>query len=240
MRHPLVNNPVQKWLGAIDSGAYRPAAPTESHAFVKIEDMWSDPIDESDDEDEIETETVPIAQEPPTTRADPPTRRRVLHQLYRSIFQSSDKLCFFAHQPAGQTTEAWYLVQVNLEKTDPVSAKELGRYWVHWMICHHIDCRTKQTRECRFWPEVHVRTTGPLQPYGPIVPVRPGRHKAVLKRPDRLLYEDEVDLASGILHGPIDYDGDGHSISEPDWSVMITNATLRGIDTGNVNYIDPL
>jgi hypothetical protein len=48
MRHPLVNNPVQKWLGAIDSGAYQPAAPTGNHAFVKIEDMWSDPVDESE------------------------------------------------------------------------------------------------------------------------------------------------------------------------------------------------
>jgi hypothetical protein len=45
MRHPLVNNPVQKWLGAIDSGAYQPAAITEAHSFVKVEDMWSDPID---------------------------------------------------------------------------------------------------------------------------------------------------------------------------------------------------
>jgi hypothetical protein len=52
MRHPLVNNPVQKWLGAIDSGAYQPAAPTNNHAFVKIEDMWSHPMDESEDEEE--------------------------------------------------------------------------------------------------------------------------------------------------------------------------------------------
>jgi hypothetical protein len=39
MRHPLVNNPVQKWLGAIYSGAYQPAAPTNNHTFVKIKDM---------------------------------------------------------------------------------------------------------------------------------------------------------------------------------------------------------
>jgi hypothetical protein len=48
----LVNNPVQKWLGAINSGAYQPAAPTGNHAFVKIEDMWSDPMDKSEDEEE--------------------------------------------------------------------------------------------------------------------------------------------------------------------------------------------
>jgi hypothetical protein len=39
MRYLLVRSPVQKWLGAIDSGAYQKAATTEQHAFVKIEDM---------------------------------------------------------------------------------------------------------------------------------------------------------------------------------------------------------
>jgi hypothetical protein len=68
MRHPLVNNPVQKWLGAIDSGVYQPAAPTNNHAFVKIEDMWSDPMDESEDEEEEAAPTRTIAEEPPVTK----------------------------------------------------------------------------------------------------------------------------------------------------------------------------
>jgi hypothetical protein len=111
MRHPLVNNPGQKWLGAIDSGAYQPAAPTEHHAFVKIEDMWSDPMDESEIEEETAEPTVPPAVEPTAPRTRPPTGHSGLfHQLYRSIYHSRDKLCFFAHQPAGQTTETWYLV----------------------------------------------------------------------------------------------------------------------------------
>jgi hypothetical protein len=150
----------------------------------------------------------PGPQLPPVTRTEPTTRRHVLLQLYRAIYQSRDKLCFFAHQPDGQTAETWYLVQVDLDKTDPLAAKELGRYWVHWMIRHHVDCLSKQTRLCRFWSEVHERTTNLLQPYGRIVPVHPGHQKAVLKRPDRILYEDEVDLASGLLHVPINYERD--------------------------------
>jgi hypothetical protein len=240
MRHPLVNNPVQKWLGAIDSGAYQPAAPTDNHAFVKIEDMWSDPMDESEDEEEEAAPTRTSAEEPPVTRTEPKTRRHVLLQLYRAIYQSRDKLCFFAHQPDGQTAETWYLVQVNLDKTDPLAAKELGRYWVHWMIRHHVDCLSKQTRLCRFWPEVHERTTNPLQPYGRIVPVRPGHQKSVLKRPDRILYEDEVDLASGLLHGPINYERDSSTLSELAWNAMFLKATLRGIDTNNANSVEPL
>ena len=240
MRHPLVNNPVQKWLGAINSGAYKPAAITEAHAFVKVEDMWSDPIDESDEEEQAAAPTLTAAEEPPSTRTRPPTRNRVLHQLYQSIYQSRNKLCFYAHQPEGQTTETWYLVQVNLDKTDPVSAKGLGRYWVHWMIRHHVDCQSKQTHACRFWPEIHVLTTDSLQPYGKIVPVRPGRQGSVLKRADRILYEDEVDLASGLLHGPVNFDKDGSTISQPNWTSMIKKATLRGIDTADVNSIEPL
>jgi hypothetical protein len=73
MRHPLVNNPVQKRLGAIDSGAYQQAAPTEDHAFVKIEDMWSNPMDKSKDEDEATEPTMPPAVEPPAPKTGPPT-----------------------------------------------------------------------------------------------------------------------------------------------------------------------
>jgi hypothetical protein len=136
--------------------------------------------------------------------------------------------------------ETWYLVQVNLDKTDPVAAKELGRYWVHWMIRHHVDCQSKTTRMCRFWPEVHVRATDPLQPYGQLVPVRPGKQGSVLKRPDRILYEDEVDLASNLLHGPIDYEGEGQLIGEPNWTAMSRKADIRGIDTANAEVIEPL
>jgi hypothetical protein len=197
-------------------------------------------MDGSEDEEEANTATLPEEVEPSTTRARPRTRTAILHLLYQSIYQSRDKLCFFAHQPKGQTTETWYLVQVNLNKTDQVAAKELGRNWVHWMIRHHVDCQSKQTRLCRFWPEVHVRTTDPLQPYGQLVPVQPGRQRSVLKRPDRILYEDEIDLASNLLHGPIDYYGDQHQVSEPNWTAMSTKASIRGIDTDNMNSIEPL
>jgi hypothetical protein len=197
-------------------------------------------MDGSEDEEEANTATLPEEVEPSTTRARPRTRTAILHLLYQSIYQSRDKLCFFAHQPKGQTTETWYLVQVNLNKTDQVAAKELGRNWVHWMIRHHVDCQSKQTRLCRFWPEVHVHTTDPLQPYGQLVPVQPGRQRSVLKQPDRILYEDEIDLASNLLHGPIDYYGDQHQVSEPNWTAMSTKASIRGIDTDNMNSIEPL
>jgi hypothetical protein len=108
------------------------------------------------------------------------------------------------------------------------------------MIRHHVDCLSEKTRLCRFWPEVHGRTTNPLQPYGRIIPVRPAHQKAVLKRPGRILYEDEVDLASGLLHGPINYERDCSTLSELAWNLMFLKATLRGIDTNNANSVKPL
>jgi hypothetical protein len=108
------------------------------------------------------------------------------------------------------------------------------------MIRHHVNCLSKQTRLCPFWPEVHGQTTNPLQPYGQIVPVQPGHQKAVLKRPSRILDEDEVDLASGLLHGPINYKRDCSTLSEPAWNAIFLKATLRGIGTNNANSVEPL
>jgi hypothetical protein len=62
------------WEQSINSGAYQPAASTEAHAFMKIEDsIWSDLLDESKDEEEAAAPIMPLAEEPPATRAGPPT-----------------------------------------------------------------------------------------------------------------------------------------------------------------------
>jgi hypothetical protein len=59
-----------------------------------------------------------------------------LRKEYESIFE--DRSGEMAISRGKVHTYLWYLVQVNLDKTDPLAAKELGRYWVHWMIRHHV------------------------------------------------------------------------------------------------------
>jgi hypothetical protein len=49
---------------------------------MKIEDMWSDPVNKSKDEEEAAVPTMPVAEEPHATITDPPPQHRVLHQLY--------------------------------------------------------------------------------------------------------------------------------------------------------------
>jgi hypothetical protein len=105
-----------------------------------------------------------------------------------------------------------------------------------------MDCLSKPALHlCPFWPDIlHKRTTNPLQPYGWIIPVRPGHQIAVLKRPDWILYEDKVDLSSGLLHGSLNHEKYCSTLSEPAWNAMFLKATLRGIDTNNANSVKPL
>jgi hypothetical protein len=51
------------------------------------------------------------------------------------------------------------------------------------------------TQECQYWPEVHECTADPQNPYGPIIPVRPGCHLTILCQGNRILYEDKFKLA---------------------------------------------
>jgi hypothetical protein len=53
---------------------------------------------------------------------------------------------FFQHQPMGQMLPSWFMVQVNLDKTDLVAAKEQGVYWIHWMVRHFQDCLKRPTK----------------------------------------------------------------------------------------------
>jgi len=60
-RQPLSRSPLEKWLGALDNGAYQQAAPERNFAFEPLANMWSeaadDPIDDPNDD--------PPADDPP-------------------------------------------------------------------------------------------------------------------------------------------------------------------------------
>ena len=51
----------------------------------------------------------------------------------------------------------WYLVEVDLEETDPVAAKERGMYWCQWWIKNHQDSMKLPIWSCQFWPEVWIK-----------------------------------------------------------------------------------
>jgi hypothetical protein len=233
LRRPLADSPLQQWLGAVDNGKYQQAPALNNFAFDRVKDLWDEPVDDSDDDSEREEEDPEQQAEPDVARRPARMgRRQALTTLYEAIEQSTDKICFIQYQPDGQTTPRWFLVQVNLEQMDPVAAKQQGIYWVYWLIQHYQDCLKLPTGECRYWPEVHERTTDPKNPYGPIIPVRPGRHRTILRQGNRKLYEDKFELATNLLHGPVNYQTGGrHVIPIPEWEILSQKAALKDIDT---------
>jgi hypothetical protein len=54
----LVHNPLERSLGIFDFGKYARAAPDREYAFVKLNEMWDEPIHEEDSDDDEEDETM--------------------------------------------------------------------------------------------------------------------------------------------------------------------------------------
>jgi hypothetical protein len=123
-----------------------------------------------------------------------------------------------------------------------MAAKEQGIYWIHWMIRHFRDCLQMPMKECRYWPEVHEKTNDPNNPYGPIIPVRgPGRHETILRQGNRILYEDEFDLATNMIHGPVNFGKGGkHVIPTQEWVIFKQKAAICELDMRDTDQIVPL
>ena len=101
------------------------------------------------------------------------TDQQVLRYLYNQLEQSRDRLCFIRYQEEGASMPRWCLVEVDLDTTDPGTAKKTGNYWCKWWIKNHQDSTKLPTQECRFRPE--VRQKGPDGVLGRLLMVRPDR-----------------------------------------------------------------
>jgi hypothetical protein len=136
MRHPLTESPLEQFLGVTAHGNYRQAPALNNFAFDRIEDLWDEPLDVSGSDEEVTTETLegPRVPLPEAVVPVPQGRRQALTSLYTTIRRLKDKLCFIQYQPDGQTTLGWFIVQVNLDRTNPIAATQQGVYWVHWLI----------------------------------------------------------------------------------------------------------
>jgi hypothetical protein len=51
----LVHNPLERSLGIFDFGKYVTADPTREYTFIKVNEMWDEPIEESNDDSDDET-----------------------------------------------------------------------------------------------------------------------------------------------------------------------------------------
>ena len=151
------------------------------------------------------------------------TKLKRAHQLYKSIRISRDKIFFIKHKIDTTNTWRWYVVQVKLDDDDKEITRNEGKYRVWFYIREHANSKSRQLRNCRYWPEVHkLRLNGML---GKIIPVRPGRVETVSREQSHRykVYEHTVDLLKDALVGPFDfavprhYQNESHRIAFEEW-----------------------
>ena len=272
LRSPLVTNPLEKWLGALDNGPYRQAPPESNWAFERLDDMWAenevkppadtnpgeeDPEENSEDSDSTtsgddsdqdptrntnpidtprrarntnhdttatndrpsdqsatnQTATTVSATSPrdlthtrAQTRARGRSDRKLLRNLYDAIMKSVNKLVFVRHRLPTDDRPRWYLVQIDLDATNPQLAKTMGTYSARWLTPHHVDRRHKPLTDCRFWPDICRRPTPTEPPSREPIPTSPAKAEELVRNdPTAAWIEDDVNLATDRLVGPFEF-----------------------------------
>jgi hypothetical protein len=182
----LSDTPLQKWLGVLRHGSYRQAPDDADWAFVSLQDMWADELeqgadeheddaplievdpppdpdlDDADDQSEggeqaTDEERVGYQQGPPTRPVEPPDVR-ALCKFYRTIQDSPTKL-FFIRWPIPEAAATWKLGQVDLDETDPQLARTQGVYFIRWWTPLHAHTYERKLTECEWVPDIR-RCTG--------------------------------------------------------------------------------
>ena len=138
LKGPFLCSPLEKWLGVLEQGTYQQARADQNWAFELVGDLWPEDLIESKSEDEnddglgvLTTSDQSAEEEKTKTAAEnrskqvwmiPKTDHEVIKKLNEVMKTSHDWLCFIQFQVDGSMLPKWYLVQVDLDGTDPVLA----------------------------------------------------------------------------------------------------------------------
>ena len=180
------------------------------------------------------------------TRPVRKTTTKQANKLYQRITKSRDRMFFIRYTIDTTNTPRWFVVQARLTDDDPEKTRNEGTYTVRFFIREHSNSKTRQQRNCRYWPEIHqLRPNGTL---GPIVPIRPGRAETVLKeQPHKYrAYEQHINLCDTALVGPFNfavpnhYQQEGHRIAFEEWEELKMAAEQHNLDVSDIEEIVPL
>lgn len=158
--------------------------------------------------------------------------------LATAIQQSQGKMFIIAHQPTGESSPKWFIVEARPQDTEPEQIQQ-GTYRVRFYVRHFQDARTMQIRKCRYWPKIRQFNEANSE-LGKIIPLRLHKVPQELKRKDRTAYEDDVHLPSFGIVGPFDLqevDGRKHCVPPTAWDLLIENAKQHGVSTDNLDQI---
>ena len=166
MAGPLANNPLEKWLGVIRRGTYQEVSEDSWWAYEPVSYLWSDIeldseyIDDGltdegikyqeklDYQEQEEVVLVPRSNPRRLIRGD----QIALSQLKSDIERSKEKLFLIENMSVWLNSAKFYLVHVDMEKSDLVDTSNYGVYRCGWHIIQYEDCNKYPTMECRFWP----------------------------------------------------------------------------------------
>ena len=258
----LARNPLEKVLGIPGFGTYAQAEPTEDYAFVRLRDLWDEPLDETDEAEEVpQTKEVQQAieadsqQEPDPKEANEPNnrkRRRVtidtsqqltrplrLNLLYEKIRQSKDKLFIIAQEEEGNMQKTWYVVQVDPddEDTNTIVAKENGIYHCKWYFKNPTHANKLRTRDCAFWPL--IKQLDRSDNYKATIPIAPRRVETQMNRKANLRwYQKPVNLGDEAVSGPFNFTED-HKIPNKNFEELKRKAHENDIDASDVDEVVP-
>jgi hypothetical protein len=169
--------------------------------------------------------------------------------LLSRLRKSRDRLLFIWHRQAGTAVRKWYLVQAHWEPNSRalVDAKRTNTLRVRFWIRHSTDSVTKQTNECRFWPEVHEVHKG-SDTFKAIYRVRPAHVDSVIRKGDGKFqrYELDISIPDQVIHGPFNFEpppragGISYRVSPFDWARLRILGPSKDVNTCDVDEITPL
>jgi hypothetical protein len=232
----LSTAPLAPWLGVLKHGAYVKAADDASWAFEPVASMWSEPIeddgsssdelendddeseesvyedmdfpvDAQDSEDEEEEQKQSHKITPVVAKEINDASSRALHQFYKKVQDSQDKLFFVSWQPKETpSVHELRVAQVVWDECDPIATRQQGLYVVRWWSPRPRDQATlsRSLVDCQFWPELRLlRADGSI---GDKFLCKPDKVKIVLQDTDTKIWPTFlVPLLEIRVVGPFDF-----------------------------------
>ena len=136
-----------------------------------------------------------------------------------------------------------FVVQVDLEESDPIRAKLLGEYRCNFLVKHPSDAKVKPQCDFRYWPEVRE-----LREYGSggsRHSVSPWKAQGYIdKHPALFRFSDTISIAKDQLAGPFNYvtlnesnKPVRHRVPEEAWIELEENATRRGLNVQSMRRV---
>jgi hypothetical protein len=164
-------------------------------------------VDAQDSEDEEEEQKQSHKITPVVAKEINDASSRALHQFYKKVQDSQDKLFFVLWQPKETpSVHELRVAQVVWDECDPIATRQQGLYVVRWWSPRPRDQATlsRSLVDCQFWPELRLlRADGSI---GDKFLCKPDKVKIVLQDTDTKIWPTFlVPLVEIRVVGPFDF-----------------------------------